>query len=75
MDCSNYVTENIKKLLNIDVSVKCRGIPVSINKMKSLCDLIDDDILKKLRASYYFVGCGKCGQNGNKDGWKLKVEK
>ena len=52
MDCSNYVTENIKKLLNIDVSVKCRGIPVSINKMKSLCDLIDDDILKKLRASY-----------------------
>ena len=52
MDCSNYVTENIKKLLDIDVSVQCKGAPVNIKEMKNLCDLIDDDILKKLRASY-----------------------
>lgn len=51
-DQSNYVTENIKKLLDIDVSAECRGIPVSIKKIKNLCNLIDDDILKKLYASY-----------------------
>ncbi len=51
-DCSDYVTNNIKKLLDIGVSVNCKGTPVRIKEMRNLCEMVNDDILKKMRVSY-----------------------